>query len=264
MSGTAQSLIVVDIGNSRIKLGLFESIGGPGLPQPTAALQLDSQRFDEGQIADWAGSISADRTDWWMATVFREAADRLVACVRDRIGGKPPREVRHADVPIRIAVEEPQRVGIDRVLGAFAAGLLKPAERGTVVVDLGTALKVTRVEPDGAFAGGAILPGVAMSARALHEQTALLPQIDMETLGEPPSPLGTSTVGAIRSGLYWGAVGSIRELVVRLDPDPDQGLPVYLTGGAAPAVARLLGDRYVHLPHLVLGGIAVVAAASQR
>jgi type III pantothenate kinase len=149
-------------------------------------------------------------------------------------------------------------VGIDRLAGAVAANRLREAQRPAIVVDLGTAITVDLVNPQGVFLGGAILPGIGMSARALYEFTDLLPLLDLRVLREPPPALGKSTTDAMQSGIYWGAVGGVRELIARLNADsaPAQ---VFLTGGAAPAVAALLAPDAHYIPHLVLGGIALTA-----
>jgi type III pantothenate kinase len=124
---------------------------------------------------------------------------------------------------------------------------------------MGTAITVNLVSSSGAFLGGAILPGIAMAARALHEFTDLLPLLDMQSLAEPPPALGTNTVEAMRSGIYWGAVGGVRHLIELLAGSV-QGEPmVVLTGGAAPAVATLLAHQARYEPHLVLAGIALAA-----
>jgi type III pantothenate kinase len=104
-------------------------------------------------------------------------------------------------------------VGIDRLLDAVAANRLRHPAAPAVVVDVGTAITVDLVAADGSFQGGAILPGIAMSARALHAFTDLLPLVDVRELSSPPPPLGTSTVAALQSGLFWGAVGAIRQLL---------------------------------------------------
>jgi len=133
-----------------------------------------------------------------------------------------------------------------------------------VVVDVGTAITVDLVSADGAFYGGAILPGIAMSARALNEFTDLLPLVETSDLTQPPAPLGTSTESAMQSGLFWGAVGSVRELVERMTKagsaengaaEPD----VFLTGGASQAVADLWGPSARCVPQLTLAGIALAA-----
>jgi type III pantothenate kinase len=101
------------------------------------------------------------------------------------------------------------------------------------------------------------LPGIGLSARALHEFTDLLPLIDVSELIEPPSALGTDTEAAMRSGLFWGAIGAIRQLVEQLGRQVNDTPEIFLTGGAAPAVAQLLGSHARYVPHLTLAGIAL-------
>ena len=97
-------------------------------------------------------------------------------------------------------------VGIDRLVDAVAVNRLREPGRAAVIVDVGTAITVDLVAADGAFLGGSILPGLAMSARAMHEFTDLLPLVDVSELSEPPPALGTATEEAMRSGLFWGTV----------------------------------------------------------
>ena len=120
------------------------------------------------------------------------------------------------DLPLVVKLPRPDMVGVDRLLDGLAANRLRTPGHPAVVVDVGSAITVDLIDAGGAFLGGAILPGIAMSARALHEFTDLLPQIDMAELAEPPPALGTATVAAMRSGLFWGAVGAVRQLVEQL------------------------------------------------
>jgi len=167
--------------------------------------------------------------------------------------------VAAADLPLTVRLPRPDMVGIDRLLDALAANRLRQPGRAAVVVDVGSAITVDLVGEDGAFLGGAILPGIGMAARAMHEFTDLLPLIEMSELAAPPPPLGTATVPAIKSGLFWGAVGAIRELVGRLGEGLTQPPHVFLSGGAGPAVADLLGPDARCVPHLTLAGIALAA-----
>jgi type III pantothenate kinase len=153
-------------------------------------------------------------------------------------------------------------VGIDRLAGAVAANVLRGQGLPLVVVDLGTAITVDLVDSAGTFLGGAILPGIGMSARALHEFTDLLPLLNMETLTQPPPAVGASTMHAMQSGLYWGAIGAARELIERFRQFLGQQPQVLLTGGAAASVAALVEPAARYEPHLVLAGIALSVAAS--
>lgn len=252
-------IVAVDIGNNRIKLGWFDAAGADGLPAPTNTIQIagESPRLD--RIADWLGPR---RASWWIGTVNRPTATRLLEWIGDCRPEHPVTLLAAGDLPLAVDVEQPDCVGIDRLLDAVAANRLRAPGRAAVVVDVGSAITVDLVSPDGHFLGGSIAPGIGMSARAMHAFTDLLPLVEASELASPPAPRGTSTITAMRSGLFWGAVGAIRELVARLSADFPQAPDVFLTGGAGPAVAELLGPHVRHVPHLTLAGIALVVLAS--
>jgi len=257
-------LIAVDVGNNRLKLGRFERGSGDPLPEPSAAIQLADEGADLDRLGDWLARSPADMAAWWIASVNRPATTRLVDWLRLHRPEAPITLLAAVDLPLEVAVERPDMVGIDRLLDALAANRLRRPGRPAVVVDVGSAITVDLVSPQGVFLGGAILPGIAMSARAMHTFTDLLPLIGMSELAAPPPPVGTATEPAMRSGLFWGAVGAIRQLVERMGAEVSSaGIQpeVFITGGAGPAVAELIGPHARHVPHLTLAGIALAAAA---
>jgi type III pantothenate kinase len=258
---TAFPLITVDIGNNRIKLGLFPSIGPGPLPEPSRTLSIPGSPPCLEAIDGWLAAARHEFS-WWIGSVNRPWTTRVL----DWLGG-PGRSratlLAAADLPLRVGLPRPDMVGIDRLLDAVAANRLRLPGRAAVIADIGSAITVDLVSADGVYRGGAIAPGIAMSARALHEFTDLLPALDMSELEAPPPALGTSTQSAIRSGLFWGAVGTIRELVERLAEHQPGAAQVFLTGGAGPAVAGLLGPHTQHVPHLTLAGIALAAVRSR-
>lgn len=254
-------LIAVDIGNARAKFGRFESDGGEGLPEPSQTLDLsvESPRF--GRLATWLAEFTPERVSWWIGSVNRSAAMQLVDWLRAERPGDRVTPLTAAELSLEIALPRPETVGIDRLLDAVAANCLRRSDRPAVVVDLGTATTVDWVSAEGRFRGGAILPGMAMAARALNELTDLLPKVDMTELTDPPSAVGDSTVGAIRSGLFWGAVGSIRQLIAEMAAEAAGEPEILVTGGAAAMVAERLGPAARYVPHLTLAGIALTAQA---
>jgi type III pantothenate kinase len=278
---TARSLIAVDIGNSRIKLGRFEPLreeaSDSELPVPGSTLDLPiafhTGEFDEARFAAWCHEHVASSAPWMVASVHQGAVGHFRA-LHARLASKasaqwPLHRITFMDLDMHIRVESPASVGIDRLLAALAANRLRRSDRAAIVIDLGSAITVDLVDAHGAFQGGAILPGIAMSARALADQTDALPQVDANELGRPPEPLGKSTVAAIESGLYWGAVGAIRELIRRLSIGQDIPPDVFLTGGASALVTGFLAQSFAaddarnllsvrHVPNLVLSGIALV------
>ena len=94
----------------------------------------------------------------------------------------------------------------------------------------------------------------------MHEFTDLLPLLEMAGLDQPPPALGTETTEAMRAGLFWGALGGVRELTERLGARQRESTPtIFLSWGAAPSVARLLSADAQYVPHLTLAGIALTA-----
>lgn len=250
-------LIAVDIGNTRTKFGLFaEQSAAVELPLPDRTLDFggDVTNFDD--VESWLKPYPVAEVQWRIATVNRPVGSLLIDWLRQRQAGDVARFVTSRDLPLEVALPRPDMVGIDRLLAAVGANALRAPGRAAVVVDLGTAIKVDLVSPQGVFLGGAIMPGISLSARALHEFTDLLPLITMDGLAHPPEALGTSTVDAMRSGLFWGAVGAARELIERFREITDGEPQVFLTGGAAASVATLLAADCSHVPHLVLAGLA--------
>jgi type III pantothenate kinase len=253
----SRPLVAVDIGNSRTKLGLF-------VPPDAAPLPRPEQMFSWGppwRIAETENWLAAppDAFDWRVASVNRVGTARLLDWLGRRGAGRV-HVLDVTDIPLAVRVDEPDKVGIDRLANALAADRLRAAGRGAIVVDLGSAITVDVVSPDGAFLGGAILPGIAMSARALHEFTDLLPLEPMSELAQPPTPLGKTTSGCLQAGLYWGVIGGVRELIARLGAEVEKP-QLFVTGGAGAAAAGLLtatGEPpAVLVPHLTLAGIAL-------
>jgi type III pantothenate kinase len=250
----------VDIGNTRAKVGLFDRVVSGGLPEPKATCTLPGRIPDCGRLLPWLEEIGVKHLHWWVGSVNRPATTRLLDWLRQYRPADAVTLLSAGDLPLVVSLPRPDMVGIDRLLAAVAANRLRPAKVPAIIADLGTAITVDLVSASGEFLGGAILPGIAMSARAMHEFTDLLPLVEMSELSEPPAALGSGTVEAMRAGLYWMAVGAIRQLIAELSGEVDRPPQVYLTGGAGPAVAELLGCEAQYVSHLTLAGIALVAA----
>jgi type III pantothenate kinase len=247
-------LVAVDVGNSRIKLGDFEHPLAEPLPHPVRALAIELDWAD-GDFDGWLMHDPAEYT-WSIASVNRPAATRLIRWLQAH---NVPRIqlLTHADLPLAVDLPRSDLVGLDRLANAVAANRLRCASQPAIVIDIGSAITLDLISENGIFVGGSILPGLGMSARALHEFTDLLPLVEVT---ERPEPLGKSTLAAISSGLFWGAVGAMREVMVRLADAPIES-QVFLTGGGAPVFAVALGEvspvPIEFVPHLTLAGIAL-------
>jgi type III pantothenate kinase len=257
-------LLAVDVGNARMKIGVFGPFVGDALPEPMRTLQLNGERPEFDSIGPWLDDLAGEKLLWFLASVNRAGASRLIDWVRERRPNDAVTLLSAGDLPLVVRLERPDMAGIDRLVDAVAVNRLREPGRAAVIVDVGTAITVDLVAADGAFLGGSILPGLATSARAMHEFTDLLPLIDVSELSEPPPALGTATEEAMRSGLFWGTVGAIRQLIEQLGREAGNHPQVFLTGGAAAAVAKLLGPDAQFVPHLTLAGIALSFMKAER
>ena len=211
-------VLAIDIGNTRAKFGVFR------VHQNHAAVPVNIV----ARVLDQMPSIADELRAWWQTLDQPALIQAIVAGsdpeTRDQlIDAWPLAECRPAaitcyqQIPIAVDVDVPAKVGIDRLLNVFAAGRLLPATRAVIVVDSGTATTVDLMTADQTFRGGSILPGLRLSAYAMHDYTARLPLLNVDNEpAELPDVPGRNTEDAMRAGLFIGQLGAVRELVNRL------------------------------------------------
>ncbi len=261
---SSELVLVVDAGNTRVKLGTFDASAVSPRALPVC---LHAAAVTIGATMPWA-DFSAPVARAIVTGSNPHEVDRIA---REWPPGWPVLErlVDRNRLPIVINVDFPEKVGIDRLLQAIAANVIREPDQPAVIISSGTATTVDYVDARGHFCGGAILPGFDLCARALHQYTALLPLIEMSSVladNATPAELGKNTEAAITSGLYWGHVGAVKELMRRLmhvDEVHHQPL-LLLTGGAAPLLHPHLPTIVRHEPHLALQGLALGAASTNE
>ena len=284
------SWLAVDVGNSRIKVGLFETtdcsratsekiapkpecVNIPRLPRCVNFRSVPLKRpVPWNELFD--DQSTGARSKGVIVGSNQRGVDQVVSNWPNWL--QKPVVIRNPEsFPIAIDVDEPRRVGLDRLLNAVAADSIRRPVEEAIIVDCGTATTVDLVSSSGAFCGGAILPGFTLCARALNQYTEVLPLISMNELFDlPPSEdchpaLGTNTQAAIMSGVFWGQIGAVRELIKRLPyhqkSNGDNKTPpkILLTGGGS----RLLVPYFANAtpcPHLPLQGLVLAAAKTPR
>ena len=139
----------------------------------------------------------------------------------------------NAGMPIRYS--NPSEVGADRIVNAIAAfEQFGDNGRPLIVCDFGTATTLDAVSGAGEYLGGAICPGVTISADALFQRAARLPRIEVR---KPETVIGRTTVGAMESGLFFGYVGMVEGLVRRMNVELGGNAVCVATGGLAVVIA---------------------------
>jgi type III pantothenate kinase len=153
---------------------------------------------------------------------------------------------------LKIRYRNPAEVGADRVANAVAATQRHP-RKNCIIVDCGTATTFDVVTAEGDYLGGAILPGLGISAETLSSRTARLPSVE---IFRPETALGRSTVESIQAGLYHGHVGAIRQLVTQLTKEAfPAAKPVVIGTGGFTRMFEAEGLFDEVVPELVLFGL---------
>lgn len=242
-------LLVLEVGNSHVSIA--SAIDGR---------IYTNERFDHDQLDEMVGQVeavwSAMPEDRLKAVVAGSVVPAVFAALRERVSQRLDQPVlavgEEVHRPLSLAVESPAKVGIDRVCSAAAA--YDTLRHACAVASFGTAITIDCVNDEGAFMGGAILPGLNLQALALNEGAAQLPKV---AIAAPSGPYGTSTEEAIRMGVLFGVVGGLREITERYATELGVWPDLILTGGQADLIARhaKIADRVV--PDLCIRGIAL-------
>ena len=242
-------LLVVDVGNTTVQIG---SVAG-GKAIDTAVVDTATLEGLDAMIAPIWDGLDAEQPRAAVAScVVPEVLGRVIAIVADVTGQELLVVGKDCALPMPAAVNEPERVGVDRICAAAAA--YAELKQACVVTGFGTAIKIDLVSDDGMFMGGCILPGLHLSALALKEHTAALPLVEA---ADATHPWGRDTREAISNGLLYGAIGAMREIVERYATETGKWLPLVITGGGCELIAKH-ADFVDHVvPDLTLRGIAL-------
>lgn len=239
-------IAVVDVGNSVVHGVLYHE-----------AVPVDRIRHSAAAIRSWSWPDrkiipSLD------AVVLSSVNPRVTRSLRRRYGKAMLELGQDVVPPIRSRYRRPRQAGADRLANAVAAW--ERFHRACMVVDVGTAVTFDFVSARGEFLGGAIAPGPSLSARAMHEHCALLPEVS-------PAParrvVARDTVGNLRSGIFWGLVGLVNQMEKHGQRELRVKPWVVGTGGAAGLLRGMkIFDAIV--PDLTLEGIAISYYHSRR
>ena len=259
-------LLVLDVGNTNTVLGVYE----------TGALGFVAKSASDRLLAHWRVATVMTNTVDEYGVLFRnlfaigkvEAAEVHGIIISSVV---PPMDSTLREVCERyfrlkplfvepgvktgmpVLYENPQEVGADRIVNGVAA--FEKYGGPCVVVDLGTATTFDAISRKGEYLGGVISPGIGISARALFENTARLPFVDIK---KPAKVIGTNTVASIQAGLFFGYLGLVDGILERLISELGTDTKVVATGG----LASLLGDNSKYIKNvddlLTLEGLRII------
>jgi type III pantothenate kinase len=152
-----------------------------------------------------------------------------------------------------ILYEAPLEVGADRVTASL--GAFEKYGGPCIIVDFGTATTFDAVTEKGEYLGGAIAPGVQISAEALYLKTAKLPRIEIV---KPKKAIGRTTVASMQSGLYFGYIGLVNNIIAEIKKELGEKTKIIATGGFAAQVTPEIKAIHHYEPYLVLEGLRII------
>lgn len=248
-------LLVLDVGNTKTAVGVSRESEWIADWRVTTHLDHLADEYyvllkalleDEGLVwKDITGAVIASVVPPLTAT-FQELMGRV-------LDGPPVVVGPGVNSGITIKIDNPQEVGADRV--ANTAAVHKLYGGPAIVADLGTATTFDVVSKNGEYLGGAIAPGLGITAEALVRRTAKLPKVELTV---PELAIGTNTVSAMQSGLVLGYLGLVKELVARLKKEIPGEPKVIATGGMADIVAEWTHVIDIVSPRLTLEGLRII------
>ena len=266
-------LLAIDIGNSSISLGLFDTTATDPRPAPVLTAKLASavgRTADEyaviirGLLADkgYDGTVSAAV----MGSVVPQLTHTLESAVH-KLGGDTPIPVTHIGGGVRtgisLRVDDPAALGADIVTNASAAVSLYGAP--VIFLDLGTATVCGAVNMARELVGVSIAPGVTTSLEGLRAAAAQIPYMELKA---PDTALGRNTPAAIRAGVVLGTAcmmdGMIDRIRAELKLPKNAALPVVATGGLADLVLPSCTHEIIHEPDLTLLGLYFIYKATME
>jgi len=248
-------LLTLDIGNTTVALGLFEG----------QSLQKDWRiQSDRDKTTDEYGiillellrrqGVNASAVD---AVIISSVVPPLTPVFqglsRDLFNLKALTVGPGLRTGMPILYENPLEVGADRVVAAVAA--YEKHGGPCIIVDFGTATTFDAVSEKGEYLGGAIAPGIQISAEALYLKTAKLPRIE---IAKPRRPIGRTTVASMQSGLYFGYIGLISNITAEIGREMGGKPKVISTGGFGAQLTAEVSAIDHFEPHLVLEGLRIV------
>jgi len=248
-------LLAIDIGNTTIALGVFQ---GEKL-KATWRLSTDVHKLADEYAATLLNLLSLEGLSFSdidqaiisssvppVVTTMEELCQRYCRVTPLVVGAG-------IKTGVRILLENPREAGPDRVVNAAAAHRLYGGP--LIVIDFGTATTLDAVSADGDYIGGAIAPGIGISADALFERAAKLPRVELVS---PQKAIGKGTVSAMQSGLIFGYVGLIEGIVARMRKELGGKVRVIATGGLASVIAKETDVIEILDPDLTLVGLRLV------
>lgn len=248
-------LLTIDIGNTNITVGGYED----DKLNCRWRLATDHDRMSDEygiqlvSLLRHANIALQDIKAICMASVVPPLTGRLVQACSQYLNMETFIVDNTVTTGIKVFIDDPSTVGADRIVDA--AAVQKFYGGPACIVDFGTATTFDALDKNGNYLGGAIAPGIGISADALFQRTSKLPRVE---LIRPPAAIGKNTIHAMQSGLLFGYVSMVEGMVERFRMELGKDMKIIATGGLAEIVARETDVIQIVAPWLTLDGLRII------
>lgn len=255
-------LLTIDVGNTNITVGVFQGDDIRATFRITTKMPRTSDEYGMTfiNLLEQNKIKSGDINDVIIASVVPQVMHSLEGSIIKYFNIKPIIIEPGTKTGIRVATENPRQIGADRIVDAAAAYGLYGGP--VFVLDFGTATTYDLVDKDGAFVSGVTAPGIRISARALWEDAAKLPEIEIK---KPDSILGKDTITSMQAGLIYGQIGQTEYIIKQTIEQAAMGkIKVVATGGLGRIIANETDMIDVYDPNLTLKGMNLIYKKQNR
>jgi type III pantothenate kinase len=248
-------LLAIDIGNTNVVLGVFE--GGKLRENwrvgTNAQITPDEYAMTFKDLFNFSGMEFKQITGVIISTVVPPLLPVMIEMSRKYFHIEPMVVTYLLKTGITIRYDNPKEVGADRIVNAAAAYNMFGGP--IIIVDFGTATTFCAVTREGEYLGGAISPGMKISAEALFQRASKLPRVE---LTKPPQVIGMDTISAMQAGIIYGYAGLVDGIVERMKKELSPSSKVVATGGLAELVSPETKTIQEIRPHLTLEGLSLL------
>lgn len=249
-------LLTIDVGNTNITLGVFngDEIFGTFRVTTKIARTSDELGIVFKEIL-FANNIDAEKiSDVIIASVVPNVMHSLTSAIIKYFNITPIVVEAGIKTGIRVATENPKQIGADRIVDA--AGAYELYGGPVIVIDFGTATTYDLVDESGAFLAGVTAPGIKISAKALTEDAAKLPEVEIV---KPKKILAKETITSMQAGIVYGQIGQTEYIVKNMIAESGfDNVKVVATGGLGSIIANETQCIDIYNPTLTLYGMKVI------
>lgn len=248
-------LFVIDVGNTNIVLGVYD---GEAFKHHWRIETYRNRTGDEygmviKSLFDYVGLSFSDIKGIIISSVVPPIMASLERMCQNYFHVKPLIVGPGTKTGLNIKSDNPREVGADRIVNAVAA--IDEYGSPLIIVDFGTATTYCYINENKQYIGGAIAPGIGISTEALYTKASKLPRIE---IARPESVIGKNTVAAMQSGVLFGYVGQVQEVVKRMKAESKTNPTVIATGGLAQLIANESTCIDIVDPYLTLKGLLLI------